>query len=326
MTLLSIIVPVYNVESFLPRCLESLINQTLKENFEIILINDGSTDCSYSIMKEYAKTNANIRIFDKKNGGQGSARNVGIRKSVGKYLAFVDSDDYVDASMFEAMLKLALKEKADLVTCDYSYLSLSGTTKDVHLFKAKCTQELFFNPWAAPWNKIYKASLIKTNNIYFPENLIYEDTAFYLNMIPYMKKIAHVEKCFVKQVQREVSSMNGQNEVKVMQILPVMHYSLRFYQQHNWIEKYGKEFEYFYVKLLFSSSVLRICQIRNSKVRKKCLLAMIKDVNEHFPNYKKNIYFKKGAKGFYIRMINSYTISILSEFIYFIRYFGRSNL
>ena len=326
MTSLSIIVPVYNVEKLLPRCLDSLINQTLTEDYEIILINDGSTDCSYEVMREYAKKNTNIRIFNKENGGQGSARNIGIQEAIGEYLAFVDSDDYVEINMFETMIGLAFKENADLVTCDYSYLSLNGEKKDIHLFKAKDNKELFFNPWAAPWNKIYRASLIKENNIYFPEKLIYEDTAFYLNMIPFIKKIKHIDCCFVKQVQRENSSMNGQSVKKVLQILDVMHFSKNFYLENNYIDLYKNEFEYFYVKLLFSSSVLRICQIRNRKERRFCLNKMIEDVQMYFPNYKKNPYFNNGLKGLYIQLINKFTLPIFSELIYFLRYFGRSNL
>lgn len=323
---LSIIVPIYNVENYLRRCLDSLVNQTLEE-IEILLINDGSTDSSQDIVDEYvARYPKIIKSFIKENGGQGSARNLGISIASGEYLGFVDSDDFIELSMYKNMYDLAKREDADVITCDYSYISIAKGKKNIHLFKASSPKELFFNPWAAPWNKIYRTSLIKDNQIRFPEKLVYEDTAFYLNMIPYIKKINHLDDCFVNQVQRESSSMNGQNEKKVMQIISVMNYSLEFYEQRNFYQKYKEELEYFYVKILFSSSILRICQIRNRKQRSRCLNAMIEEVNRKFPEYKKNKYIHSGIRGLYLRSINKASLPIYANIFYFIRYFGRSNL
>ena len=113
----SIIIPVYNVEQYLPKCLDSIINQTLKD-IEIICINDGSTDNSLSILKEYASKDDRMIIIDKENKGQGIARNLGIKKAKGKYIGFVDPDDWVDIQMFEKMYNQAQKLNSEIVICD----------------------------------------------------------------------------------------------------------------------------------------------------------------------------------------------------------------
>ena len=114
----SVIIPVYNTEDYLKECIESLVNQTLRE-IEILIVNDGSTDSSLEIMKEFKNKYPNIiKIFDKVNGGQASARNYALSFAQGEYLGFVDSDDWVDITMYEEMYEKAEKEDADIVICD----------------------------------------------------------------------------------------------------------------------------------------------------------------------------------------------------------------
>ena len=114
----SVIVPVYNVEEYLERCLDSLVNQTLKD-IEIIIVNDGSTDGSKEIIQKYLNKYKNIVYLEKENGGLSSARNYGIPYAKGEYIGFVDSDDYVELTMYEKMYNKAIEEKSDMVECDF---------------------------------------------------------------------------------------------------------------------------------------------------------------------------------------------------------------
>ena len=114
----SVIVPVYNVEEYLERCLDSLVNQTLKD-IEIIIVNDGSTDGSKEIIQKYLNKYKNIVYLEKENGGLSSARNYGIPYAKGEYIGFVDSDDYVEITMYENMYNKAIEEKSDMVECDF---------------------------------------------------------------------------------------------------------------------------------------------------------------------------------------------------------------
>ena len=119
MVKVSIIVPFYNVEKYIEKCLTSLVNQTLEE-IEIILVNDGSKDESIKVAKDFEqKYPAKIRYYEKPNGGLGDARNFGIKFAKGEYIAFLDSDDYVEPTMYEEMYEMAIKEKSDMVECDF---------------------------------------------------------------------------------------------------------------------------------------------------------------------------------------------------------------
>ena len=116
---ISIIVPVYNVEIYIDKCLKILTEQTLRD-IEIIIVNDGSLDKSEEIIEKYVKENpTKIKYYEKENGGLSSARNYGLEYATGEYIAFLDSDDYVETNMYEEMYNLAKKENADMVECDF---------------------------------------------------------------------------------------------------------------------------------------------------------------------------------------------------------------
>ena len=117
--LISVIVPIYNVEKYINRCIDSIIEQTYT-NLEIILVDDGSTDNSGSICDEYAKKDNRIKVIHKENGGVSSARNVGLDTAIGQYITFVDSDDYIEKKYCEILLKTLKKQKADCVACGYN--------------------------------------------------------------------------------------------------------------------------------------------------------------------------------------------------------------
>ena len=126
----SIIVPIYNVEKYLSKCLDSLVNQTLAD-IEIIIVNDGSPDNSYKIVKDYLKKYPDkIKYYEKSNGGQGSARNLGLTKATGEYVGYVDSDDYVNLTMYEKMYQKAKKTDADIVMCAHTIVYEDSKKED----------------------------------------------------------------------------------------------------------------------------------------------------------------------------------------------------
>lgn len=323
----SVIVPVYNGEHDLARCLDSLVNQTL-ESMEIIVVDDGSTDGTPDVIRRYTDRHPDrIRAFRKENGGQGSARNLGMAEAIGEYVGFVDADDYVSTDMFECMLSAARQSDADMVTCDYTYTY--GDTKDaerVTLAKPQKPIDLFFDPWAAPWNKLYRRSVLMDNGVRFPELRAYEDTAFYANAIPFTHSIANVDEAFVHQYFRESSTMNQSQDARVLLIFDVIDDIIAFYKEHGVYEQYREYLEYFCVKILFSSSVLRICQIRDRSTRRDYLERSIRKVKELFPGYRSNRFFRKGIKGLYVRSISRLTLPIYANLIYLVRYKGRKRL
>ena len=134
--LVSIIVPIYNVEPYLKKCIDSIINQTLT-NIEIILVNDGSTDNCGKIIDEYAKKDNRIIALHKENGGQASARNMGLDIASGKYIGFVDSDDLIDKEMYKVLYDEAEKNIADLVICDFKKVNENYKIKKDSVFQEK---------------------------------------------------------------------------------------------------------------------------------------------------------------------------------------------
>lgn len=191
----SVIVPVFNAEKYLYRCIKSLINQTLNE-CEFIFIDDGSTDNSLSILKEYKSLDARIKVISQENCGVSKARNIGIENSSGEYLGFVDADDWVEPEMFELLYGASQKHNCDMAFCNYKY-KLNGINgmikypfdKDIELDRNYIIQKLIpyiiingtFNTVCT---KLFKRSVVKKENILFPENVILgEDMAFNVDFI-----------------------------------------------------------------------------------------------------------------------------------------------
>ena len=164
----SIIVPVYGVEKYIDKCLDSLVNQTLKD-IEIIVVNDGSLDNSQKIVDKYVKKYPKmVKSYIKKNGGQGSARNFGIKHSIGEYIGYVDSDDYVELDMYEKLYKKAKSKKYEIVVCgNYNVKEdYSSKIEDVFVSSYQTNLENSMFGKIAVWNKIYKRELIVDNNYY----------------------------------------------------------------------------------------------------------------------------------------------------------------
>lgn len=193
---ISIIVPIYNAEKFIKKCVDSLLNQTKKE-LEFILINDGSTDKTHDILKTYK--DKRIKYYKNKNQGIGKTRNFGIEKATGKYIIFIDSDDYIEPTTCEELYNKAIKEKADVVVCDFFKVYDDGSIEDINLPSFK-TSKLKDNPNIlidinlSPWNKIYSTKLIKDNNIRFAEGIKYEDVPFVSEALDRANKIAKLDK------------------------------------------------------------------------------------------------------------------------------------
>lgn len=203
----SIIVPIYNVENYLGRCLNSIINQTLRE-IEIICIDDGSQDNSSMILDEYSRSyNGIIKAVHVKNGGVAKARNIGLRLATGDYVGFVDSDDYISNDMFSILYQLAIKESADIVQCCHK----SGSK---NLYRVLATQDdimaafMNFELTNSVWDKLYKRATIA--DVAFPEDLKFaEDFEFNAKVFLNAKKIIMIPSVLYFYEERESSETHS---------------------------------------------------------------------------------------------------------------------
>ena len=198
---ISIIIPIFNAEKYLERCISSVLNQTYK-NFEAILVDDGSTDNSSLICDNYALKDKRIKIIHKKNGGVSSARNVGVENSEGKYIVFMDSDDFIDTDCLETFIKY---RRYDFIMCGFKeYIEYSVKREINHkLYIAKNNEETkrialkkeYIDFISFPWMKMLKTSIIKNNNIVFDEKMDYgEDTCFILQYLAKCNNAIIIEK------------------------------------------------------------------------------------------------------------------------------------
>ena len=309
----SVIVPIYNVEKYLEKCINSLLSQTL-EDIQIILVNDGSKDNSGTIAKKYAERNKDKVIYvEKENGGLSDARNYGLKYAIGNFVAFLDSDDYIEKNAYEEMYNKAIEENADYVECDFIW-EYPNKAKIDKQYKYQNKKEMLSFVRVVAWNKLIKRSLITEHNLEFPKGLRYEDVEFTYKLIPYINKFAYVDKPFIHYIQREGSIANVQNE-RTAEIFTVLDEVIEFYKKNNIYEEYKEELEYNYARYLLCSSLKRMCKIKDKKTRKELLQKTWKKLNCNFPNWKKNRILNTVNidKNKYMKTINKFTYKIYTK-------------
>ena len=307
---LSVIVPVYNVEKYLGKCLDSLVNQTM-DNIEIIVVNDESPDKSQDIIDKYAKKYKNIHAVKKKNGGLSSARNYGLKYAKGEYVTFVDSDDYVKENMYEIMYKRAKDNNFDIVACDINYVypnyEESVYTDPKH--DSFNIREVFINLYPTVCTKIFKRELFANNNLEFKNGVWYEDVEMMYRLLPYVKSIGVVHIPFYQYLQRN-ESITSTVSPKIYDYINNFNGIIDFYKERNFYDEYYKELEYAYVRYIFATFI-KTCLVYDRENYLKAVDDAIKNVHDHFPKYRRNKYFYKSKKGLYLVMFNKSIAKIL---------------
>ena len=187
MDLISIIVPCYNMEKKIKKCICSIKKQSYK-NFEAILIDDGSKDKTKEIIKKNIKNDKRFKYVYKKNGGVSSARNKGIEKAKGKYICFIDSDDYVEKNYLKELYKCLIENDSDVSACYFNRIY------DKKSVINRVDNEIDLLKFPAPWNKLYKTELFKKNNIKFPVGKWYEDLCVSSEILFKLNKVSIVNK------------------------------------------------------------------------------------------------------------------------------------
>lgn len=282
----SIIIPVYNVEKYIAKCLDSLVNQTLSD-IEIIVVNDGSPDNSDKIIKEYVKKYPKlIKYYTKENGGQGSARNLGYSKSTGEYIGYIDSDDYVDITMFEKMYNKAKKEDLDIVICG-NYIVYEDSDKKLiepNTYVLPDSRDNAFFGKLGVCTKIYKRELIE--GVIFRSKVWYEDLDFTVNILSKAKKIGYIDEPLYYYLYRIGSTMNNSNINRNLEIL----------EAFNAIKNNKKDrelIEFLAIDNIYISAIVRVINAKaNNKAKRKIINQMIDYMKTNFKDFKSNKYIK----------------------------------
>lgn len=292
----SICVPVYNMEKYLKDCVESLINQTLKE-IEIIFVNDGSTDNSVEILKKYQKKYHNIKVITQENQGLGGARNTGIENANGEYIGFVDADDFVEKDMYERMYNEAKKQKAEIVMCDYNFYPNEKTKKKKWYtpYTGKINGE-FLNRNTQPWNKLVSNKLIKESDFRFFEKN--GDGVFIYLMLCANKIVSLDDKLYNYRIGH--SSMSTKYNMKHFEIsIDSCEEQMKLLEKTKYKEELKEYFEFRKIYVLIQAMAVA------AKMKEK-------QVYDKYIQELKSLHYKT----------NKYTKSILKKEFGIVKYFG----
>lgn len=287
---ISIIIPVYNAEKTLNKCLDSIINQTYK-NLEIIIINDASIDSSLDIIKKYEKENKNIILINnKENKGIGYSRNNGIKKASGDYISFIDSDDYIENNMYEIITKNINKSKPDLLIFNYNRIIKNKVFDNEYIFNNKITTfkespEIIYNINLSPWNKIYKKELIK--DVLFPEDLKYEDALFVVKSYNKAKNISIIDNKLYNYCIRDKSETSTVDEkaFDILKVSKLITEELNSYKNNIYLEA-------FMIRNIFRYTLQEKKQ-KKKKLKYKFVDEAFKFLNDYYPNWRKNKIYNK---------------------------------
>lgn len=225
--LISIIVPVYNVEKYLKKCVDSIVNQTYK-NLEIILVDDGATDNSGKICDELVELDNRIKVYHKKNGGLSDARNYGVERATGDYIGFVDSDDYIDAEMYEKLYEAIKKENVDVAECNLKivYPEKTDLFTDQKYYQI-CNKQEYLEEYLKI-EKIFGSACVRltkadiAKKLKFPVGKLYEDTYYAYDLIGIVDKYVIVDNPYYNYLMRENSITNAKFNPRIFDLIEIV--------------------------------------------------------------------------------------------------------
>lgn len=298
--LISIIIPVYNVEKYLPRCLDSVLSQSYR-NIEVILVDDGSTDRSGSICDDYKLKDSRITVLHQENNGVSSARNLGLDAAHGEWIGFVDSDDYIASNMYEVLVNNALQFNVDISYCGMQQFQLDGNVENIYgtgekraVTKEEAIKGYFFDKSIQPfmyalWNKIFSAIILK--KVRFDRNLaIGEDILFVFDCLQECNSLYFEDQCLYYYMRRSNSAMTSSFSDKRMDyIVAVERIAGLCNTQYLFAQEESERWQYFHY--LITCRQL-IC---NPAYKKKYINKFI-EMKKFLKNKKSKYYSKLGIK------------------------------
>ena len=290
---ISVIVPVYNTAPYLRRCLDSVLAQTQKD-FEILAVDDGSTDESPTILKEYQEKFPEwIQVLRKENGGLSDARNFGLRRATGDYIAFLDSDDFLAPDFIQSILALLEREKADLVLFDCYYEFDSGKRIPFSVLKPYSGELKKDALLAAPmaWSRVFHRRLLGEDP--FLRGIYYEDLEMTPKTVLKAERIAYLPRPLYHYYQRSGSIMRqAEFSPKLLDIFTVTESVYRAFSEAGRLEEFREEIEFLFIEHLCRSAALRFSAFPNGRA---LLDRLCHTMEQRFPEWKHNPHLKKAS-------------------------------
>jgi glycosyltransferase involved in cell wall biosynthesis len=248
---ISIIIPVYNVSSFIEKCIKSLVDQSFK-NFECIIVNDGTKDNSIKLVEGITKGDKRFKVYHQKNQGQGMARNLGLKYAQGNYICFIDADDFVEPYYLEVMYREIEKQKADVVCCGFNIITKDKSSLHVVSLESSSNIESILhllngNDWGSLFNRIFKSNLVKDLNF---NKGIGQDKPFIFELFVKnpISKVVYIDQCLYNYIIRKKSATNSMSKEKIDDLIENMIVNpLNLVRQSNYYGKCKRALDHYLV-------------------------------------------------------------------------------
>ena len=295
----SVVVPVYNVKDYLEKCVRSVLEQT-EHDFELLLVDDGSTDGSGDLCEAIAQRDPRIRVIHQENRGLGGARNTGLEAAQGEWILFPDSDDWLEPETLQKALEAAGTAGADMAC--FAFRTVDLQDRELGVFQEDLPKDTALDPrqqkdvlLAAPsaWCRLYKTELFQKTGVRYPPRVWYEDIRTTLKLLPNCQKVVYTGYVGYNYLQRPGSIMNSATLDRNREIMDAFTDILGWYQEQGLFEEYRQELEYltlFHVYLTASVRVLR------GDPRHPLLKELRQYAEERFPGWRQNPYLSRMGK------------------------------
>lgn len=325
---LSIIVPVYNMaaEGKLTYCLNSLVNQTIND-YEIIAVDDASTDNSLEILKDFERRFPDRfhAIHSEVNKHQGGAKNIGLKLAKGDWIGFIDSDDWITSDMYERLIRKAEETGADLVGCDYSLVGEhsmkvgqivpNNKKEQCGLLNKEKRQSLILDGGSLVV-KIFRRSMILENELWFPEDIFYEDNALGNSYLILAKQFEYIDEPLYYYYQHDASTVHTISPKRCEDRMAAGRLMLAEAKRHNFYEEFKPELEYSFT-LLFYINTLFTYMAGVEKTKYSFVKTMGKEMKQTFPDFEANLYYQERTHAEEKKLIGMQQKSTLLFMLYY---------
>jgi glycosyltransferase involved in cell wall biosynthesis len=296
MNKIDIVVPVYNVAEYLVKCFDSLLNQETTVPYQIIVVNDGSTDNSQVIISEYATKYPNqFKSLIKENGGLSDARNFGLQYVNSEYVIFIDSDDFVESDLIERVYQQAIKTDVDMIIYEYNqYWSVTNTKEVISnnfseskIYNLKDTPELLTGIANAAWNKMYRTKLFTDNEILYPKGYRYEDLGTTYKLLLEASSVAFVNRPLINYLVDRPGNITTTYDKKLYDILDMCQVNLDYYRQKNVFETYYEELKVLSIRNILEC-LKKVVNMTDQEFVRQFIDDCFKFIKVNFPDYRKS--------------------------------------
>lgn len=292
----SVIVPVYNVEAYLEKCVNSIMKQSAAD-FELILVDDGSTDKSGGICDSLKENDSRIRVIHQENSGLGAARNMGIENAAGEWLLFADSDDYIQENTLEKSLEAGKALNADIVVFGFQSVNeagevLSKFVDDVpkgQSFSAEMCPDMLLGAPVA-WNRLYRRSVFADTGIRYPGRAWFEDIRTTPKLLTRAKRVVYIEDVLYNYLMRDGSITKNSKADRNIEIIEAFDDTIGYFKDKGLYDTFKNELEYLAVFHLYIAASVRVLRI---DPKHPLLLEFRIYMEKEFPNYRDNPYLDK---------------------------------